>query len=1154
MQVVYKSMKTNTTKNMKMDRGYRAMRYWAVVVCLGLVVWREVLGMIAVEGNSNANGVESGSDNKDICSLTNTDSKDTNSKDTNNSEDKLDKVLTSALALKLKSTREDQWQPLESKIEEVLQTLGFRWQVDFKYVSDSSIDGGKKQNNESGSSDESSLVEQKFMAKGYVLNSDGSVKTDRSVGCNLQELKSENIGYRIRVMGYRLIFQLHEYEDVSMANKELDVWRRIVSIRVRHVYVGFDLNGGCCYNMNLLIVSRIVNTFDCEKLVIGTVMKQDRELRTEGPGHVTNAQKEAYNAFSRINYKLACQVEFTALGAREWINANVALLRSVKAVVLKNESVNCGLILSSLALIDDYTFVLDISNSGGTFDFGFLHNSSPRCSRIVIISVLKNVGILTGLEQATTTIDSTITLISEWSILRYIAKHNPTEICVHTLIGTGCDPVVEYQKTKTIQVVAEARPIILARKVITTIPNTEACGVLGYYQKYYNRQACLQYGISADEDQFQYDSGRNHILLTLARLNKFGGLAQVPCEFKMQKRVCDGHQMSGSQTSLPQIDLFFQLRHYMMSDGLIISKHMRQPFCQHIRYNSITIKGPYEWVNDYISSCFDLLNRFRNLTAQKLTLANIDKVHGQMGIFNIDMIKTSPPDQPKYHLNIKTLVLSNVHRDVIYTLLNNYSFVNPIELHILNQYNQNLAIAQILSLPISNLISKLVIDDFVELEEVKNHTIYTATGKFKEFSLFNYIKTMANQNKTLDDLGLKKLFLQLHNVDCMKYANVLSEFSRFGVQYQIVSLNSYFSNIINSYNNVRETMGPWHTEAVDDIMFDNLSMRALETDLTDNSPQKPTTTNFARVEITPDSVDSLILYFDGTDTLTENNLIAILRWITHRFGHITNLNLINIKLDDRDKHIMNSRYHIPNWLSASLIIKVKPDISKSDYIQLKTRQTLVCLNLSTNGDNNIVQEYINSKVLSGIRPILKVPAKLIPIPIPCCSKFNCTIPILTQPITPTENMPKTPNNNISCMYCKRKITIPMSVEENQDPRRTDNIYYITSCLHNLICHACINRRKAGSQERSHHSPLKSSPYCRTCAKGFNLAYKPKRIQSAKDLKLRTSLVEAMSTKPINKIPEQDIQMIKDCQLYFYQMRCDLDSNELMESELRIIYI
>ncbi|KAI5184556.1 hypothetical protein NEHOM01_0231 [Nematocida homosporus] len=560
-------------------------------------------------------------------------------------------------------------------------------------------------------------------------------------------------------------------------------------------------------------------------------------------------------------------------------------------------------------------------------NFTALHNQEIQCQKIVLINELDNLTV-TGLEDAIQGIYSEIVLELRWDTLLCLIQRNNPVIKVHTIIVIVPPLTKELFRPEFLQEQPHITLRIFAVKIVTQICTEECPCIEGAYNQCYTPEVYAKYGISVGESTFEYKRRQNGLLDTLKILeNKL----HVDCEKVVEQVESCGIQCPGEEygdnkwefretVNISLDSLCNKVKKDKYNDYIDTGTDVL--FCQNICYTDIHINSKQAYGPSEL--CQSLLKLFINITARTLRISNV--TDGEIGNFDLSKREgqNTAPETYRRRLDLKTLILDNVANSLIYWILNSYIFADSMEVHILNQGYKNLNIARILSLPICQNISKLVLNDFVGLDEVKYYEEYKKEDRLTELSLFNYIETMKAENKTTTDLGLNKLVLQLEGLDCNKYTEILAKFKSIGIQCEVVPLVVIVGRQIVNYKSYIKTATRAalrdHSKPIDKgLELKNINLQDLEADIASRcamSTSQPDPNQEQESPIQKLSIDKLSLFFRDTQFITEHNLVKILEWIACQFVGPKSLYFYHLEVsEDERKKMLVGNYHI-NGLDA----------------------------------------------------------------------------------------------------------------------------------------------------------------------------------------------------------------------------------------------
>ncbi|KAI5187114.1 hypothetical protein NEHOM01_1945, partial [Nematocida homosporus] len=593
---------------------------------------------------------------------------------------------------------------------------------------------------------------------------------------------TENIDkYMVTWPGPKLKFTISNDSDLEKLRTVLNDITVFISTKAVFVY-NLEYSEKC--KDKLKVISQVINMLKCKEL----------ELRIEYYDSALIRPLKSVGLYPELT-ELQETIDCAASNPNRNLTVNVCCLNPTRVDLI-------GLMLSQRKLVAKLTLIVTVIQdrkrlltycAGSTaesyendvedsthIDFTALHNQEIQCQKIVLINESEDLT-LTGLENATQDIHSEIVLELRWETLLCLIRRNNPTINVHTIIAIVPKSTKDLFQPDPLQQQLHSTPRAFATKISIRI-STQKCWCLkDTYDKYYTPEVYAKYGISVGECTIEYKNRQDGLLHTLEVLEKN---LRVNCKKSIEHVQscgikCPAEDRSNNKLELQEpVDInlraLYKTNLYVYADyGLVAGPDAL--FCQNIHYTDININGCEDYKDSEI--CRSLLSLFVNIAAHTLRFSNfgLDAFH----TFDLSKIEggNALPEILRRHLNLKALILDKVDDNLVYWILNNYTFADSMELHILNQIYNNLNIARILSLPICQKISKLVINDFVKLDEVKLYKEYKKEDKLTELPLFNYIETMKAENKTTTDLSLNKLVLQLEGLDCNKYTEILAEFN-----------------------------------------------------------------------------------------------------------------------------------------------------------------------------------------------------------------------------------------------------------------------------------------------------------------------------------------------------------------------------------------
>ncbi|KAI5184375.1 hypothetical protein NEHOM01_0120 [Nematocida homosporus] len=725
-----------------------------------------------------------------------------------------------------------------------------------------------------------------------------------------------------------IYFALPEYSDVGAATAALELLRTIAVIKLfwgKCAYVTYTTSNLDCHQINMQILSRVVNLFDCTTLELclkPDLVSYNREL------DLGACRDEAQKTIDRAIYKSQCQLRFSSnrsLGLPALIDRGIVLLRPILGVFLVDNEVHDAPLLYHLPLVDGYSiYLLDIP-SDINIDLGVLQTSAAKCSYITLETSSEAKLTLTGLENAVDK-HTGLVLEADWDILTYLCNNNEAQIRVHTLLGVDVQPQTIQPMLDADQKEAPTEPKIIATTAKTLISADVPCKSMDYYKQIYTREAYAKFGIMVETINIAYEDNRTDLFETLDTLRGINALKRIPESIWLGDVQCYGKDLDGPDWKL-QETVSIRLNHASLDHSLTnYTEHQHMCFCQHINYKTLEIKGGRVPCENQIGSCIRLLNAFRSITAQKLKISNA-RDNDQTPInFVMDKLKTPTTNHPKWPLYVGTLVLDNVDESIVYWVLQRYIFSESMHLHLLNLHFSNLAVAQILSLPEAQNITMLVVNGFPELDEVK---YFNQQDKITTFSLFKYIEEEVAKDTPIESLGLHKLCLQLADANTSLYSDVLDALGVYSILPLAMSFGHY-----TKWTSTKHATNPIHRAK---FTLSGTTIEALKTDLAKygikgsfqlNTSQSEHSQQSQAPSNQRQSVVELLLQFSDTFFLTDTDFVTIVRWVACHFKDVATIWLANVKVSDEERAVITSRNYLfkdLDMLNRILVERAAPD-------------------------------------------------------------------------------------------------------------------------------------------------------------------------------------------------------------------------------------
>ncbi|KAI5187557.1 hypothetical protein NEHOM01_2269 [Nematocida homosporus] len=707
-----------------------------------------------------------------------------------------------------------------------------------------------------------------------------------------------------------LQFSLPNYPDAGVALSYLKLLKKIAVIRSDKLYTMDILYASAnpnCRQENLRILSRLINLLDSDNLCLQFDGNLDKEVG-DIDRHLDICRKEAQNVLDHANYKKRGRIIFSCASTSSLPNlvySGIVFLRPIVEIVIEGHNLRSINLVSRLPLAEGYTIYLQQVSGKINIAFEFLQPPAPRCHQIAMEDYYVPVVTLTGLDNAIAA-HPEIVLKANWTTLQYLGKYNIASIRVHTIIGfEGYESYEQDQSplpSHHEHTHVEAR--ISAIKAIAIVSADMICRPKQHYRQIYNKALYAKYGISVKECEIIYDEDRDDLDQTISLLYKLGGLSAKPTDVITRAVHCLGETLNNPNWVCHK-PVSIRLKTPQFIQNIQRYKRHSRFFCQNIRYTSIEIFGSVLPYIGQIEDCMAGLSLFHNITAERLTICNVRATNQLLTNFNLATMQIATTDPPSWYLKLKVLVLDNVDEHIIYWVLGNYNFVGSIDVYILNQRFTNLAIVQILSLPIAYSIASLVLNNVLDLDEAK-HCLQL--GKIKDFSVFRYIEEARESNQARTSLGIHKLLLAMFSGEEISYSDVLSKFLAYGIRYQVAALESYITHAVKVCDTALSLDYNW-------IKLFGLTLAALKADLArclthayalqNTTPAPPTPSTTRKYFAT-----KLFLHFSNSVPLIEANLSLILRWVFYRFLDLNTLRLANVKISEPTRIALEFRDYL----------------------------------------------------------------------------------------------------------------------------------------------------------------------------------------------------------------------------------------------------
>ncbi|KAI5184420.1 hypothetical protein NEHOM01_0165 [Nematocida homosporus] len=857
--------------------------------------------------------------------------------------------------------------------------------------------------------------------------------------------------YMIEYNELSITIDLPDYPNIDSAKEALTELRKIAVIKMpatQYVSISYTVADPICHHINLQILSRLVNMFVGPTIEISLHPNQKNKAP---PTELvrTACQEEAQNTIRHGAPESACQRQFSTTKnskLQDLLISGIFVLRPIYTVFLDENEVQNTPLLIHLPLKTNYIVAISSPPKVVEIDCGFLQAINVECSRIIIDGPESTKITLTGLENATTR-HPALALHMDCDTFRCLYNHNTTQVKVHTLSGLNITPESEELFYQGIQNCPFTKLWLDAIKVVSKVSKRMPCRSLAQHREYYTQESLIHYGLLVEEVDLNYEGQRDDLYQTLQVFCNICALSAMPIDVHNKSIICQGGTLCDNNWML-QERVCIQLEHPDLSFWLkrYQDKHA-MCFCQNIRYRAIEIKGDECPRDNQTKDCIGLLKVFRSITAQELKITNICNNNETASDFNLDTLITETTKGPKYSLDVKILILDNVDISIIYWILGHYDLDGPIEIHILNQHFTNLAITQILAFSKAQNVKALVINDFLELDEVKYHK---HPDQIQEFSLFKHVATAIQANKTVQSLGLDKLSLLLGKTDFSLHNDVLEELCSYGIQIRSVLFDAYLACT---------AMNPKQASIAnkDEFALYDINLMALKTDYAQchaKSLLQSSSTQSQESLIQKQSLNSLTLHFSDNQSITEESLVTIVRWVSCRFVGVATLRLASVEIPEQERKTIASRAYLIRDLELLNSIQLETTDASHSYIEL----------LSQSYHNNSVVNFpnpnseftaVSSTMLLSLHNQLDSLNDLIP-------EHANNNASLQKIITHLKNN----KNDVGCPICFQGLVIPQKGEQEDDvppAKRFCPVFVPTEDLTMLcffkcghpVCHTCM---------------------------------------------------------------------------------------------------
>ncbi|KAI5184512.1 hypothetical protein NEHOM01_0187 [Nematocida homosporus] len=846
--------------------------------------------------------------------------------------------------------------------------------------------------------------------------------------------------------------------------------RKIDMITAEEVLLAFYNPNKYYHQDNLLLLCRLLNLLACKQMVLRIIFEGIPRL--DGfPYGIDSVirQKEAEDTIrcagsAPFHLIIDSNVESAAL--LKYIFNDLVILRPVLNISLSSKYVpDISGYLKPLSLTEDSALTICYSEENIQIDLKAIQKAAHKCSKIIFRIETPQAPPIAGLEEEVSAEGPTIILAGKGNVIQCIGKENPYPIHVHVL---SCNES-HTKWVDILNVVDEPQspcdPRIFANKVVLVASDCTWCDFPIYYEQVMSVKFFAEHGISVGKVEFEYADGRGHFFKALESLCKAKALSKIPTDLADKNIACLDHALSGPCWELKE-PVNIRLNRISLTHK-----------CQRIRYTTLSISGDKGREANNIRLCNNLLRELQNINAQELRISNVCNCSSTNTNFDLTQLKLRLANPRKYNLNVKTLILNNVDDCILYRMLSCYDFTcsSKTEIHLLNHRLTSLAIAQILTLPMTEKIAKLVIEGVTRLNEVKH---FHQRKELNEFSLFNYLEERKEKKET-EELDLHKLVLILEPILFDSYNIPLQALKDLGVQ------------VLTNPNNDCITEPPFPTQPhmidIKNFTYCITTLDALKIDLakyksTSLTQPNPTPTPTPN-SVQPDSITNLFLRISDAHFLTRTDLNTIICWIGHRFKDLTTLWLANFKLTESTRKALNSYRYILNALPYLQLIQIEDTILQQTPIELQPRSYINDL-FAITSDLEHTFTAVSYEVLSQLYTHCDKIENLIP-------NYDGSNETLHTIITSLQKLKK--DGDVPyCPCCQRTLYMPS--EEMKDdqadvmepnPQLVSDTGFDTLCY--LDCKVPICIYCASRVEYAHMSN------CNICDRAYTLGFRYRRL-------------------------------------------------------------
>ncbi|KAI5187490.1 hypothetical protein NEHOM01_2217 [Nematocida homosporus] len=675
--------------------------------------------------------------------------------------------------------------------------------------------------------------------------------------------------------------------DSDMLTKALNELKRITVIKANDVIIKYfepDTNG---QQEKLILLCRLLNMFECRELQLIVDCDKIHNLDKYKDGFDSElCWEEADDTIRFAGSAPFCLGIMSAIPSDlflTYIFERLVILRRVSQFRLPIMYLpDLSIYLIPLSLSEKWCLEICYRQEKIDIDLKSIQRDAQGCDKVIFnIGHINPPMAVTGLEKVPTE-GPTIMLVGSWFAIRYLAIYNKTPINVHALSYDAYKLNHEFAFADNKELPSPSELRVFADRFIYRVSCAGSCDFVSYYKELLAPKSFAKYGISVESVEFEYAYGRDDFFLGLESLCKIQALSNFPLSPNNKKIVCLGPALSDPTWELEE------------PVNINLSNPQLQFACQNIRYTTLSISGykrtyQQEPGQNLTRCCIELLNKLRSINAQELCISN---VHGEFSTnidFNLKLSQTCLDNSHKFNLNVRTLILDNVDEFILYRMLGCYEFTcsKLTEIHIINHRLANLAIVQILALPMAEKISKLIINGITCLNEVK---YFLRRERLKGFSFFDYVNDH-NGKETTQKLGLHKLVLAPEPVLFGSYKRALDALNYLNIKMLVPS---------DKYNlNPPYPDQPYMID-MKGLTYCITTLAALETDLTECQLTQDGPTPTPNITQS-DSITKLFLHLRDNEFLTARDFEIIRCWAAYRCKNLTTLWLAKVKLTEQDR-------------------------------------------------------------------------------------------------------------------------------------------------------------------------------------------------------------------------------------------------------------